>query len=103
MTTAQQEIKSLKKDLAQIKDILADHAENVVSNGASKSKFFDVDEVKDQARRAGVAARKYLHDKQDQVIVARDKAEATIQKRPFTTTVAAFAGGALIAALLSRK
>ncbi|WP_417461301.1 hypothetical protein [Kordiimonas sp.] len=101
MATAQQEIKTLKKDLAQIKEMLAASANGHAPNGIGEK--FDIDAIKERAREAGVKAREYLSDKQDQAKVARDKAERTIQKRPFASTAAAFAGGAIVAALLSRK
>lgn len=103
MATAQQEIKALKQDMAQIKDILVDHVDGKSSNGSSKSKFFDVEDVKAKARYAGEQAREYLSAKQEQVIAARDVTEKTIKERPFMSTAIAFTGGALVAALLSRK
>ncbi len=103
MATAQQEIKTLKKDLAQIKEMLAASANGHAPNGLGDNSRFDIDAIKERAREAGVKAREYLSEKQDQAKVARDKAEKTIQKRPFTSTAAAFAGGAIVAALLSRK
>ena len=103
MATAQQEINALKKDMAQIKDILVDHVEGNSSNGSSKSKLLNVENVKEKARVAGAQAREYLSAKQDQVIAARNVTEKTIKERPFTTAAVAFTGGALVAALLSRK
>ncbi|WP_262690200.1 hypothetical protein [Kordiimonas aestuarii] len=102
MATAQQEIKNLKKDMKQIKDMLTAQARDVAPNGADTSRI-DVDAIKDRAREAGEKAREYLRNKQDQAVVARDKAEQTIKDRPFTTTAAAFASGAIVAALLSRR
>lgn len=101
MATAQQEIKTLKKDLAQIKEMLAASANGHAPNGIGDK--FDIDAIKERAREAGVKAREYLSDKQDQAKVARDKTEKAIQRHPFASTAAAFAGGAIVAALLSRK
>jgi len=103
MATAQQEIKGLKKDIADLKDILASQVEDVTPNGNSVDNRFDMQAVKARARLAGVKARKFVQDTQDQAKVARDAAEKTIKARPFTTTAAAFASGALVAALLKRK
>ncbi|WP_417449792.1 hypothetical protein [Kordiimonas sp.] len=102
MATAQQEIKNLKKDLNQIKEMLSAQVEDVTPNGAAGPRI-DVDAMKDRAREAGEKAREYLRSKQDQAVVARDKAEQTIKDRPFVTTAAAFASGAIVAALLSRR
>lgn len=102
MATAQQEIKTLKKDLNQIKEMLAAQAKDIAPNGADTSRI-DVDAIKERAREAGVKARDYLRSKQDQAIVARDKAEDTIKARPFVSTAAAFASGAIVAALLTRR
>ena len=103
MATAQTEIKALKKDMTQIKDILVDHFDGKSSNGTSKTKYFDVEDVKEKARVVGAQAREYVSVKQDQVLAARDVTEKTIKERPFTTAAIAFTGGALVAALLSRK
>ncbi len=103
MATAQQEIKSLKEDMAQIKDILVDHAEGTAANGASKSRSVNMDQVKEKARLFGAQAREFLNGKQEQFVTARDATEKTIKSRPFTSAAVAFTGGALIAALLSRK
>jgi ElaB/YqjD/DUF883 family membrane-anchored ribosome-binding protein len=102
MATAQQEIKTLKKDLNQIKEMLAAQVRDVAPNGADTSRI-DVDAIKERAREAGVKARDYLRHKQDQAIIARDKAEETIKERPFVTTAVAFASGAIVAALLTRR
>ncbi|NVJ97896.1 MAG: hypothetical protein HWE25_07075 [Alphaproteobacteria bacterium] len=101
MATAQQEIKALKEDLADLKKAVADQAEEAVED--AETSRFDVQEMKARARLAGIKARKFFEDKQGQMKVARDKTEKTIKERPFASTAAAFAGGALVATLISRK
>ncbi len=103
MATAQQEIKDLKQDIADLKDVIASQVEDTVPNGSSTDRRFDMETVRERARLAGKKARKFFVEKQDQAKVARDAAEKTIKARPFTTTAAAFAGGALVAALIKRK
>ncbi|TNE64345.1 MAG: hypothetical protein EP335_07730 [Alphaproteobacteria bacterium] len=103
MATAQQEIKALKKDLADLKDILAERVQEELPNGTAKNGMPSMDDIKARARHAGVKARKYLRQKQVQARDARDATEKAIQERPFTATAAAFAGGAIVAALLARR
>lgn len=103
MATAQQEIKSLKAELAQLKSAMENQIEDIAPNGESSDGRFDMQSVKARARLAGIKARKFIDEKQGQVKEARDATEKTIKARPFTSTAVAFAGGALVAALISRK
>lgn len=103
MATAQQDIKALKADIADLKEVIASQVEDVAPDGKSSDSRFDMDAVKERARVAGMKARKFFEETQGQAKDARVKAEKTIKARPFATTAVAFAGGALVAALITRK
>jgi ElaB/YqjD/DUF883 family membrane-anchored ribosome-binding protein len=103
MATAQQEIKSLKAELAQLKQAVEAQVEDVTPNGDGTDGRFDMQNVRARARLAGQKARKFFDEKQGQVKDARDATEKTIKARPFASTAVAFAGGALVAALIARK
>ena len=97
--SAQQEIKDLKQEVARLKNLMADHAENAASNGMSKM-IFTKDEICELANNAGKEVREYLGSKQEQLTNARENCKETIKERPFTSAAIAFAGGAVIGMLL---
>jgi ElaB/YqjD/DUF883 family membrane-anchored ribosome-binding protein len=102
MTTAQQEVKNLKKDISEIKNLLADQLEDVPVNGSSKI-VPSKGELKRVAHQAGKGLRTFISEKQDQIGEAKTACESTIKKRPFTSAAVAFAGGVLLTTLLKRK
>lgn len=102
MSTAQQEVKALKQDIASIKNMLADQLEGTISNGESRT-IFDKNELQRVAHQAGKATRAFIADKQEKISNAKGKCEETIKERPFTSTAVAFAGGVILTALLKRK
>lgn len=102
MTTTQKEIKSLKDDIDQIKTLLVDQVEEAAPNGQSKA-ILTREEIAGLANKAGQSVRSFVGQKSEQFDQARDVCETKIKQRPFLSTAAAFAGGALLVALLKRK
>ncbi|MGB1540156.1 MAG: hypothetical protein ACPG80_04290 [Rickettsiales bacterium] len=102
MATTQQEIKTLKKDITQLKDMLADHMEGSPGNGSSRT-HFTREEVQKLANQAGESIRGFIGTKRQQFSDATVRTEEAIKERPFVSTAAAFAGGMLLATLLRRK
>lgn len=102
MATTQQEVKELKKDIEQIKNMLAGQMEETLSNGHSKA-VFAKEELQHAANQAGKNVRTFFSAKQTQIGDAKTACESTIKERPFTSAAIAFAGGVLLATLLKRK
>lgn len=102
MTATQKEIKSLKDDIDQIKTLLVDQIEETPSNGQSKT-MLTREEIAGLANKAGQSVRSFVGQKSEQFHQARDVCESKIKERPFLSTAAAFAGGALLVALMKRK
>jgi len=99
MATTQNQIKSMQKDLDQIKELLADNLAKTAPNGASKA----ADKAEDTARKAGEGVKMFLSDRKEQFDHAKDKCETTIKDRPFMSTATAFIGGALLMSLINRR
>lgn len=101
MSTAQQEIQQLRKDIEALQNTLADQLHDTVSNGKSKTKMMQED-IERAARHAGVQARTFIDNNKERAIDVRDRTQAEIIKRPLTSAAIAFAGGMLLNRLLSR-
>jgi len=101
MTTTTQEVKILKKDIAQIKNMLADQLDETPSNGASKT-LFTKEDLQRVANETGKGVRTFLADKQKKAGEAKAACESTIKSRPFTSAAVAFAGGMVLSALMKR-
>jgi len=102
MTAKQKENKALKDDIDQIKNLLVDQSEEALANGRSKT-MLTREEIAGLANKAGQSVRSFVGEKSQQIGQARDACESQIKQRPFLTTAAAFAGGALLVGLLKRK
>lgn len=102
MATTAEEVKNLKKDIGQIKNMLADQLNGSAQNGKSDT-IFNRDDIEDMANRAGKSVREFMTDKREKFTDATDQAEAVIKDRPFASAAAMFAGGMLFAALLRRR
>ena len=102
MATTQQELKILKNDIAEIKNILADHANRSASNGVSKM-VMQKQNLEQLAQDAGERVRDFVQQEQEQFDQVKAQAETAIKDRPFTTAAVAFASGALLGTLLRRK
>lgn len=102
MATTAQEVKNLKKDLDQIKNMLADQLSDVTPNGKSET-IFNREDLEDMANRAGKSVRVFMTDKREKLSDASDQAETVIKERPFVSAAAMFAGGMLLASLLRRR
>lgn len=102
MATTQQEVKELKQDIVQIKNMLADQLEETAANGESRT-IFAKEELQRLANQAGKGVRTFFSDKQRQFGQAKAACEKTIKERPVTSAVVAFAGGMLLTTLLRRK
>lgn len=102
MATTQQEVKDMKQDIAQIKNMLADQLEETPANGESKT-VFTKEELQRVANQAGKGVRAFFSDKQKQFGEAKVACEKTIKERPLTSAAVAFAGGMLLTTLLKRK
>jgi ElaB/YqjD/DUF883 family membrane-anchored ribosome-binding protein len=102
MSTAQQEIKLLKDELKELKKQMSEKAENAAQEGEKKAKMTK-EEMSRIAHGAGEGVRSFVSLKGEQLGNAKDSCEQTIQNRPFASTAIAFAGGVLVASLLSRK
>lgn len=100
MTTAQ-EIKTMKKEISAMKSMLADHAEDVASEGQSKAMITRA-EILDMANKAGESVRGFVSDKRDQAEVVAKTTQKKIKARPLTSAAIALAGGVVLGALLRR-
>lgn len=100
MTAIEKEIQALKKDIQHIKQ-----EGKKAMNGALNDKvsFLHPEHLRSMAYQAGKEVSAYMHNKGEQVKQVVNTCEGTIKKHPFTTTAAAFAVGAILAALLRRK
>ncbi len=101
MSTAQQEIKQLRRDIEALQNTLADQLEETVANGKSRTKLAQ-EEIERAARNAGVQARTFINNNKERAIDARDRTQAEIIKRPLTSAAIAFAGGVLLSRLFSK-
>ena len=102
MSTAQEEIKVLKDELKELKKQMSENAENAAKTGEKHAKMTK-EEMSRMAHNAGEGVRSFVSRKGEQFSDAKDSCEQTIQNRPFASTAVAFAGGILVASLLSRK
>lgn len=102
MATTAQEVKNLKKDITQIKNMLADQLAEIPPNGESRT-MFNSDDLQDMANRAGKTVREFVSDKREQINEATDQAETKIKERPFMTAAAMFASGVVLASLIARR
>lgn len=102
MSTTQQEVKVMKKDITQIKNMLADHMDGAPSNGQSKT-VFNKEDLQQMAHQAGQGVRAFVSAKQQELGNAKEACENTIKERPFTSAAVAFAGGVLVTTLLKGK
>lgn len=102
MATTAQEVKNLKKDITQIKNMLADQLAEIPPNGESRT-MFNRDDLQDMANRAGKTVREFVSDKREQINEATDQAETKIKERPFMTAAAMFASGVVLASLIARR
>lgn len=102
MATTQQEVKAMKQEIADLKNLLADHVEETAANGASKT-IMAKDELQQLAHHAGKGVRNFMSQKHQQLDEAKVSCQKTIKERPLTSAAIAFAGGAVLAALLSKK
>lgn len=102
MATTAQDVKALKQEIAALKDQLAEQIETqeVLQ---SKGSFPHYQDLQQLASQAGQSVRTYLTDKQEQIGHAKEHCEKTIQRRPFTSTALAFAGGVLLTSLLKKR
>lgn len=102
MSTAQEEVKALKKDITQIKNMLADQLEETTSNGHSKT-IFNKEDLQNVAYNAGKGLRHFFGEKQQQFLDGKEQCENVIKSRPLTSAAVMFAGGMVLSALLRRK
>ena len=101
MTTAQ-EVKAMKKEIADMKKVIANYAEGAVPNSDSRS-FITRAEIQDLANKAGKSVRGFVSEKRTQVEDVTKQTQKTIKSRPLTSAAAALAGGMVLGALLRRK
>ncbi len=102
MSTAQEEIKILKDELKDLKKQMSENAESAAKAGEKQAKMTK-EEMAKMAQNAGEGVRSFVSRKGEQFGEAKDSCEETIKNRPFASTAVAFAGGLLVASLLSRK
>lgn len=97
-----QEVKALKKDIAQLKNMLADQLDEATPNGQSRS-IFSKEELSHAAHNAGQNVRHFLENKQEQFAYGKEKCQSTIKARPLTSAAVLLAGGMLLGSILKRK
>ena len=102
MPTAQEEIKILKDELKDLKKQMSESAESAAKEGEKQAKMTK-EEMARMAQNAGEGVRSFVSRKSEQLGNVKDSCEETIKSRPFASTAVAFAGGLLVASLLSRK
>ena len=104
MAVVSKEVRELQRELEELKNSFTERLEEIAP-GSTRSNVFPISrhELKALAEQAGLTARAYLASKKDQLVDVRDRTEASIQRRPFTTTAVAFAAGAILASLISQS
>jgi len=102
MATTQQDVKMLKDEIAKLKSVVAEQAKQAQSNGVDQAQQTK-ESMRTAAKEAGRTARAFISDAQTQAVDAKDACEGTIKKHPFKSAAVAFAGGALLGALLRRS
>ena len=96
MTSAVQEVRELKNQIADLEKVLKTHVKETGNGGISTKS------LEEFAHQAGSNVRHFIHDKRDQLTELGEDASSTIAKRPITSAAVAFGAGALVAALLRR-
>ena len=99
-TQAQEEIKSLKEDIVEIKDLLTEHAKETAGKS---SKFFSKEDLQDIAKQTGQQIYSIFNNKQKQFEEVKDKYEEKVKKSPFAALGIAFVCGALLTAIFKRN
>lgn len=102
MATTAQEVKTLKKEITELKNMLADQLSDTPANGISQT-IFSKEELQDMANKAGKSVRDFVSDKREKFTDATEQAETTIKDRPFISAAAIFASGVVLATLLARR
>ncbi len=103
MTTANNEIKELKKELQHLSSLVEDKLSKTNGNGHTNVIGIDRSELKRMAHNAGENVRDFFSHKSEQAVAAKDACETAIVAHPFRSVLTAVAGGVLISALLRRK
>ncbi len=101
-TATQKELKALKDDISEIKEFIADKAEDAASRN-NVHHMFDTKDLKVMARKTGRDVRHFLRDRHAQAQEAADNVESTIKENPFKSAAAAFAAGAVVTALMRKS
>ncbi len=99
---AMSDYKSGKNELRNAKDKALSGASSALDEAGDKIES-KVRHLRDQARDAGEKVQHFLHDRQDELVHARDSAERTIRANPLASAAAAFAVGAVISRLFKRS
>lgn len=97
-----QEIKTMKEDIAEMKDLLAGQMKEATSNGNS-AMFMSREELSEMANKAGKSVREFASDKREQIDEAKALTQDTIKARPLTSAAVAMVSGLALGALLSKK
>lgn len=94
LDNAASDFKSAKSELRNAKNSatseLADRAEDKVRD------------LRASAREAGEKVQHFLHDRQDELMHAKDSAERTIRANPLAAAAGAFLAGAIISRIFKR-
>ena len=99
---AQQEIKALKKDINAIKELLVETVEEKTpANGNGGAPSLNMEHLQELAYDAGRNARQFYASKRKQAMEIADEGKEAVQAHPFKSAAIAFAGGALLSALIS--
>lgn len=95
------DFKSAKNELKSAKNAavsgLRDEAEDFADKADSK-----VRNLREQAREAGEKVQHFLHDRKDELVDAKGRAERTIKANPVQSAAIAFVTGAIISRLFKR-
>lgn len=95
------DFKNAKNELKSAKNAAAngmrDEAETLSARAESK-----VRDLREHARDAGEKVQHFLHDRKDELVDVKDRAERTIKANPVQSAAIAFVTGAIISRLFKR-
>jgi len=100
MSVSEKEVQELKKELSEMKSLITDYVKET-KNAANSA--FSPDQMKSLAHELGQNVRGFFDDKKDVIVDQKKSCETKIQENPLASTLIAFVGGAILAALISKK
>lgn len=97
MSTQQQELTQLKKDMDKLKAEMETEVQDRINDALNKKT------ITDMANDAGKNLNRFFTKQKNNAINAKESCEESVKAHPFYSVLGAFAGGAILAALLTRR